>query len=177
MNHHLARARQTPYTIAEPLNRSHLILMLQHASLTDIATLKNDAYRAERNLDWDLAQQLWIRILAAASGQDMEAIEALQNLGIQRHTRTSPPQPEPPRTAESSKTASKSRSLTRRQVLQWAIPAGVGVVGVSVVSQLINVDYSELEGFLKAGKWKEADQETTNLGVAEQRDESSEYGY
>ena len=77
----IGRVRQTPYTIAEPLNRSHLILMPQYASLADIATLKNDAYRAERRQDWDLAQRLWIRVLAAASGQDMEAIEALQNIG------------------------------------------------------------------------------------------------
>ncbi|MBC7969157.1 MAG: hypothetical protein H7Z11_03315, partial [Verrucomicrobia bacterium] len=33
-------------------------LMPQHASFADIATLKNDAYRAERKQDWDLAQQL-----------------------------------------------------------------------------------------------------------------------
>jgi uncharacterized caspase-like protein len=94
INQHLGRVRQIPYTIAEPLNRSHLILMPQHTSLADIATLKNDAYRAERKQDWDLAQQLWIRVLAAASGQDMEAIEALQNISIQRHTRTTPNPPE-----------------------------------------------------------------------------------
>ena len=64
------------------------ILMPQYASPADIATLKNDAYRAERKQDWDLAQQLWIQVLAAASGQDMEAIEALQKLAVQRHTRT-----------------------------------------------------------------------------------------
>ncbi|MBW4471568.1 MAG: caspase family protein [Stenomitos rutilans HA7619-LM2] len=188
---YLGRVRQVPYTIAEPLNRSHLILMPQHSSLADIATLKNDAYRAERQQDWDLAQRLWIRINAAASGQDMEAIEALQNLETQRRNRTAPPQPEPPRTAESSKASFKSRSLTRRQVLQWAIPAGVGVAGVTLASQLlkvpsqptaspfspsqptppsppssptsVNVDYSRLEGFLKSGKWEQADLETTDL--------------
>ncbi|NJP08661.1 MAG: hypothetical protein HC866_03610 [Leptolyngbyaceae cyanobacterium RU_5_1] len=42
VSHHLGRVRQTPYTIAEPLNRSHLILMPQHANLADIATLKNE---------------------------------------------------------------------------------------------------------------------------------------
>ncbi len=82
---HLGRARQIPYTIAEPLDRSHLILMPQHASLADIATLKNDAYRAQIKQDWDLAQRLWIRVLAAASGQDMEAIEALQMIAVNRH--------------------------------------------------------------------------------------------
>ena len=48
------------------------------------------------------------------------------------------------------------------------------MAGVTIASQLINqqspsspspisVDYSRLEGFLKAGEWKDADQETANL--------------
>jgi len=102
VSQHLGRVRQLPYTIAEPLNRSHLILMPEHASLADFAMLKNDAYRAERRQDWDLAQQLWIRVNAAASGQDMEAIEALQNLVIQRHTRTTSLQPKQTQTPGSS---------------------------------------------------------------------------
>jgi len=243
VSQHLSRVRQVPYMIAEPLNRSHLILMPQHAHPADIAPLKNDAYRAQMNQNWNLAQQLWIRVNAAASGQDMDAIEALQNLGIQRHTRTVPPQPEPPQTSASSKASlqptvqppkatseqstpttlisststarpspvpaspppSHNRSnqppvsspLTRRQVLKWAILAGVIAV-VTVASQFLGhqspqsspsstsdtssnpsslqppastatlspvspVNYSKLEEFLKAGKWKDADQETTDL--------------
>ena len=61
--------------------------MPHHASLNDISTLKNDAYRAQMNGNWNLAQQLWLRINAAASGQDVDAIDAFQNLGIQRYTR------------------------------------------------------------------------------------------
>jgi uncharacterized caspase-like protein len=256
VSQHLGRVRQMPYTIAEPLNRSHLILMPRHASLADIATLKNDAYRAERKQNWDLAQRLWIRVLAAASGQDMEAIEALQNLGIHRFTRATSPQVEQNQSGKSSEfsevstkantLSSNQRSplrrimrslilslpfgeftwelynilsdyfarrlseifassnridnnsrpshvsldpLARRQFLKWAIPAGVGVVGVTVASQFIkespqptspssssvpssssssspsstSVDYSRLEGFLQAGKWKEANQETSSL--------------
>lgn len=81
--------------------------------------------------------------------------------------------------------------LARRQFLKWAIPAGVGAVGVTVASQFlghqspqsstssppspsattssppspsaITVDYSKLEGFMKAGQWQEADQETITL--------------
>ncbi len=71
--------------------------------------------------------------------------------------------------------------LARRQFLKWAIPAGVGALGVTVASQFLGhqspqsstsstqspsattVDYSRLEGFMKAGQWKEADQETSTL--------------
>ncbi len=74
------KARQTPYMITEPVNKSHLILVPRYATLADIATLKNDAYQAEVNFQRELAQQLWIRVLAAASGQDMEAITALQRI-------------------------------------------------------------------------------------------------
>ncbi|BAZ67886.1 hypothetical protein NIES4106_26430 [Fischerella sp. NIES-4106] len=72
--------RQTPYIIAEPVNKSHLILVPRYATLAEIATLKNDAYRAQFKKDFDLAKQLWIRVLAAASGSDMEAIEALEEI-------------------------------------------------------------------------------------------------
>jgi WD40 repeat protein/uncharacterized caspase-like protein len=75
------KPRQTPYVIAEPMTRHHLILLTQHATSADIALLKNDAYRAAQ-IDNNLAlsEQLWIRVLAASSGKDMEAIRALQNI-------------------------------------------------------------------------------------------------
>lgn len=76
------KPRQTPYTVAEPLSKRHLILLPYHATPADVATLKNDAYRAAQitgNLE--LSEQLWIRVLAASSGQDMEAIQALQRIG------------------------------------------------------------------------------------------------
>ncbi|NJO76512.1 MAG: transcriptional regulator [Leptolyngbyaceae cyanobacterium RM1_406_9] len=150
VSQYLGKARQIPYTIAEPLNRSHLILMPQHASLTDIATLKNDAYRAERQQDWDLAQRLWIRINAAASGQDIEAIEALQNLGIQRPSATpvfpittSNSSPELVPKSRSSlpinelKQPPVPRALTRQQFLKLVIPASIGVVGVTLTNQFL----------------------------------------
>jgi formylglycine-generating enzyme required for sulfatase activity len=84
--HH--RGKQTPYIIAEPVNKSHLILVPQYASLADIATLKNDAYGAEVEGNLDLAEQLWIRVLVAASGQDIQAVKALQRIALLRENRT-----------------------------------------------------------------------------------------
>ncbi|MEA5601839.1 SUMF1/EgtB/PvdO family nonheme iron enzyme [Nostoc sp. UHCC 0252] len=86
--------RQTPYVIAEPVNKSHLILVPRYATLADIATLKNDAYRAQSKRDFDLAKQLWIRVLAAASGQDMEAIEALEEIARLRNNSAIPDLPQ-----------------------------------------------------------------------------------
>ncbi|MEH2308461.1 SUMF1/EgtB/PvdO family nonheme iron enzyme [Nostoc sp.] len=86
--------RQTPYVIAEPVNKSHLILVPRYATLADIATLKNDAYQAEVNRNLDLAEQLWIRVLAAASGQDMEAVRSLQRIERLRNSSAIPDLPQ-----------------------------------------------------------------------------------
>ncbi|NJN91133.1 MAG: hypothetical protein HC878_12690, partial [Leptolyngbyaceae cyanobacterium SL_5_14] len=76
--------------------------MPQHANLSDIATLKNDAYHAQTDENWDLAEQLWIRVLAAASGQDADAVRALQRIAVKRHTEVSPPQAERFQSTEAS---------------------------------------------------------------------------
>jgi formylglycine-generating enzyme required for sulfatase activity/uncharacterized caspase-like protein len=107
--HH--NGKQTPYIIAEPVNKSHLILVPRYATLADIATLKNDAYRAQVKRDFDLAKQLWIRVLAAASGSDMEAIEALEEIARSRYDLT----PQPPNPAREVGQGSKSSSSTREE--------------------------------------------------------------
>ncbi|MBD2439607.1 SUMF1/EgtB/PvdO family nonheme iron enzyme [Nostoc sp. FACHB-110] len=99
-------ARQTPYIIAEPVNKSHLILVPRYATLADIATLKNDAYRAKDEGNLDLAEQLWIRVLAAASGTDMEAVRALQR--IERLRNSTPDIPQQPQQPISPKSATNT---------------------------------------------------------------------
>lgn len=86
--------KQTPYLIAEPVNKSHLILVPRYATLADIATLKNDAYQAEVNGNLDLAEQLWIRVLVAASGQDMDAVKGLQRIERLRNSSANPDLPQ-----------------------------------------------------------------------------------
>ncbi|MBG1262578.1 SUMF1/EgtB/PvdO family nonheme iron enzyme [Nostoc commune] len=85
---------QTPYVIAEPVDKSHLILVPRYATLADIATLKNDAYQAEADRNLDLAEQLWIRVLAAASGQDMDAVRSLQRIERLRNISAIPDLPQ-----------------------------------------------------------------------------------
>lgn len=87
-------SRQNPYTIAEPISKSHLILMPQYRTLQDAATLKLDAYKAETERDFTLAEQLWIRVLAVSSA-DMDAIAAIKRIAHERLTQpgsaTTPP--------------------------------------------------------------------------------------
>ncbi len=115
------RGKQTPYIIAEPVNKSHLILVPQYATSADIATLKIDAYRAREEGNLDLAEQLWMRVLGATSGSDIEAVRALQGLSQPK----SQPQP--------NQFNQQPQLKPRREVLKtfgW-IGAGVGLSAVA----------------------------------------------
>jgi formylglycine-generating enzyme required for sulfatase activity/uncharacterized caspase-like protein len=72
---------QNPRTAVDPADKRYLLLMPQHATEMDIERLKKNAYRSLTNMDLDAAEQLWIRVNAAAQGRDMEALEAFQKIG------------------------------------------------------------------------------------------------
>ncbi len=80
---------QNPYTIPEPLHKRHLILLPDKAEPGDVATLKYEASEAENEGDLDLAEGLWIRVLAA-SRVDQQAIKALQRIAVKRTTLQTP---------------------------------------------------------------------------------------
>ena len=77
------KGKQTPRVMANPIEKSHLILMPKYATLSDISFLKNYAARAERKQEWQKAKSLWRRVLNAAQGADEDAIEALNNIAIE----------------------------------------------------------------------------------------------
>jgi len=82
---------QNPYNVIEPITKGHLILNRRYVTLTELAVLKNDAYQAETyHQDYDLAEQLWLRVLAAASGSDMDAIRAIQRIALNKDRKRSP---------------------------------------------------------------------------------------
>jgi tetratricopeptide (TPR) repeat protein len=70
---------QTPYLVAEPVSKQHLILLPKQASIADITLLKNDALQAEVTQDLQLARELWIRVLAI-SPADVVAVGAIERL-------------------------------------------------------------------------------------------------
>jgi formylglycine-generating enzyme required for sulfatase activity/uncharacterized caspase-like protein len=81
---------QLPRISADPSEKHHFILLPQYARDVDIATLQNDAYKAEALRDLDLANRLWIRVLAASMGRSGEAIEALQRIAVARYNAPPP---------------------------------------------------------------------------------------
>ncbi|MBD2336670.1 SUMF1/EgtB/PvdO family nonheme iron enzyme [Calothrix sp. FACHB-156] len=138
--------KQTPYIIAEPVNKSHLILVPRYATLTDIATLKNDAFNAEIAKNFELAKQLWVRVLAAASGQDMDALTAIERIA---RLSVEPQAPPPPSNTQTTRKGTSTKStplqaqlpsliLPRRRVIQIVglVGAGLGsaIVGKSLLS-------------------------------------------
>jgi len=79
VSQHHRNAQQTPYTIAEPVTKSHLILIPQYATVGDKQALKMDAFRAESKQDYRLAKQCWLRVLAVPP-PDPDAIEGIERL-------------------------------------------------------------------------------------------------
>jgi formylglycine-generating enzyme required for sulfatase activity/uncharacterized caspase-like protein len=83
LNQRYQKPIQTPYTAVEPLSKNCLILLPQRARLEDVQALKNEAYKAETQNEWDFAQQLWTRVLATP-GVDQDAISGLQRIALKR---------------------------------------------------------------------------------------------
>ena len=96
LNRQYGKPVQIPYTAVEPLSKNHLILLPQRATLQDVLALKADAQEAELEGHLDLAEQLWVRVLAA-SPADANAVAALKRIAIkQANLPTSGPNPGQP---------------------------------------------------------------------------------
>lgn len=188
INRQFRKPRQTPYAIVEPATKYHLILLEKQANLSDIVILKNDAYRAEVEKNIELARQLWIRVNMAASGSDMEAINAIGRLS--NSTDYSKPDNNSSFNDRGKKSSSPKvaknkliKTLPYVSLLFSLIFTGilVAIIG-SILEKHINiqtkqqqekinnittqkhnnVDYSMLENLLKKEQWKKADEETLN---------------
>jgi uncharacterized caspase-like protein len=207
LNHQYGKPIQTPRVIPEPGWKYDRPLLLSCATPTDIHHLAVAARDAElEEQDYEQAKALWWQVIEADRStpsdraQARKAIDRINNsiaeelerqraLDQQRRPASVPKSPSP---TNRSNQPPASVTLARRQFLKWAIPAGVGVVGVTV-SQFLRqqlqqpsppptpspsgttVDYSKLEGFLKAGKWREADQATAALMLQVANREQARY--
>ena len=91
-------ALQMPCTRIEPMSKSHLILLTKQANPTDVNTLKMDAQEAELENQFDLAMELWTRVLAASNSKlDPQAINAFGRIALKREKfeQNLPPQTQP----------------------------------------------------------------------------------
>jgi len=175
--------QQTPRIMADPIEKSHLILMPKYATLGDISTLKIDAARAERKREFEKAKLLWRRVLNAAQGADEDAIEALIDIAIQerlgnfvepRHSLKSdtsenklpkvadqPPKPLPEVEPKTEDKLPKVVDQPPKPLPEVELKSDVGC------------DYTKLKKLLSEGEWREADEETARcmLQVAGREEE------
>ena len=150
LNREFGKPKQTPLTVAEPIEKSHLILCPKYATLADVKALKYDASQAELNQDFDLAEQLWIRVSAASPG-DIDAVKAFKRIGVAQL-----------RSKDLSDRSSSQAGLQTEKSPQPA-PANSAPMEPDVpLKGERGVDYTKLRDLLATGKWQEADHETKN---------------
>ena len=82
------KPEQVPMTLVEPRQKSYLILLPQFATDRDIAMLRSEAQEAELEEDFDLAEQLLIRVIAATGGRDLKAIQAYSRVQRKKEGRS-----------------------------------------------------------------------------------------
>jgi uncharacterized caspase-like protein len=153
--HKSKKVRQTPYVIAEPLTKSHLIICPQYATLYDVYKMKVDAFSAEHQ-DYELAEQLWIRVLAASPG-DMDAIKGIQRIAVSRIENQASSQDNSVSTSVANK--SDSPLSPKSTPVANTIPTEVDIP----LKSARGLDYTNLRDLLAARRWKEADEETLRL--------------
>lgn len=144
------KPRQTPYATVEPGAKYHLILLPRQATVRDAETLKMEAFKAEANRNYELAEQFWIRVLSV-SPADPDAISGIRRLvqiptesGSGRGAPSSPSGRSSGRRSVSAanQAASSGRrpistppfqfpslNLSRRRLLQLAGVGGLGAIG------------------------------------------------
>ena len=94
LNSRYQKPRQNPYLKAEPPYKMYYILLEQSATLKDVESLKLQASLSENAGNFELAEQIWIRVLGV-SRADLDAISAIQRIAIKNNNSIPLPIPQP----------------------------------------------------------------------------------
>ncbi|MBD1932614.1 MULTISPECIES: GUN4 domain-containing protein [Cyanophyceae] len=157
INRQHGKPQQTPYSIAEPITKSRLIVLPRYATLADIAMLKNDAYQAEVGKDIELAKQLWLRVNIAAAGRDLEAVKALERIAQSRMETSNAFSSSSSVEPDIRRRSSKSAPLPESNQIESAVELESAT---DALTSEHRVDYTLLQNLLASRSWKEADRET-----------------
>lgn len=150
INRYYNKPEQTPYAIAEPASKYHLILLPRQATLQDIATLREDAQEAELEGELELAEQLWTRVLAISSA-DSKALRALRRIWGRQNPPQSP-------LGKGGSKQSNSLPLAREGLGRGFAPSPSSPAKpiepeVELLSEK-NIDYTRLRNLLTEGSGK-----------------------
>jgi len=183
--HH--RVEQTPRIRVEPVARVFESLLPEAVTSDDIDFLYNQAINDELESRFEEARIVWRHIIHVSESAPLrqKGIEAIERIdGKRTGSVVNLPSPPVPRTEKPAPPPSPQahqfpgritehiiRQQSRQQFLKWLFWGGTGAVlvtGVGLLNQQqslvpTSVDYSQLEGFLKAQQWKESDRETLNV--------------
>jgi formylglycine-generating enzyme required for sulfatase activity/uncharacterized caspase-like protein len=75
---------QNPYLKAEPPYKMYYILLEQSATMRDVESLKLQASLSENSGNFELAEQIWIRVLGV-SPADSDAVSAIKRIAIKNN--------------------------------------------------------------------------------------------
>jgi hypothetical protein len=139
INQRYRKPEQTPYAMVEPAAKYHLILLPRAATVKDAETLKLEAYKAEAQRDYELAEQFWVRVLAV-SPADPDAIQAIRRLAD--------PNREPSKASRAPSSGSARGGvaptfsigrpeISRRKTLQILVSGAAGGFGVWAISKIV----------------------------------------
>jgi formylglycine-generating enzyme required for sulfatase activity len=108
---------QNPYLKAEPPYKMYYILLEQSATMRDVESLKLQASLSENAGNFELAKQIWIRVLGV-SRADLDAVSALERIAIKKNNSTPETIPQSvvnPESATSSRGDSEQEERIRRE--------------------------------------------------------------
>jgi formylglycine-generating enzyme required for sulfatase activity/uncharacterized caspase-like protein len=108
---------QNPYLKAEPPYKMYYILLEQSATMRDVESLKLQASLSENAGNFELAKQIWIRVLGV-SRADLDAVSALERIAIKKNNST--PETIPQSVVNPESTTSSRGDMSPTQILELA---------------------------------------------------------
>jgi formylglycine-generating enzyme required for sulfatase activity/uncharacterized caspase-like protein len=110
---------QNPYLKAEPPYKMYYILLEQSATMRDVKSLKLQASLSENSGNFELAEQIWIRVLGV-SRADSDAISAIQRIAIKNNNSTPETIPQPIVNYKSPGSSRGEDTMSQTQILEPA---------------------------------------------------------
>jgi formylglycine-generating enzyme required for sulfatase activity/uncharacterized caspase-like protein len=108
---------QNPYLKAEPPYKMYYILLEQSATMRDVESLKLQASLSENAGNFELAEQIWIRVLGV-SPADLDAISAIKRIAIKKNNSTLLPISQPVGNSESASSSRGENTMSSTQILE-----------------------------------------------------------
>lgn len=157
---------QTPRISVDPIEKQHFILVPQCARQADIDLMKQEGYRLAFTNKLQLAEQMFFRANVAARGRDSDIIDALTEIRMRmRGIFPNSVSSDNPTAEDSSSRGTAAPATHSFEETTRPTPQPKQLEPEDNLASERNIDYHDLRDLLKAGNWKEADQETYRVMI------------